>query len=186
MPLIFVETSNLFRNSSYQTINLLPMANEQAPYVNMILLQWELQNKRSEKLFAQISDEQFLLEVSSGKNTGRYLLGHLASVNDLLFNMLELGEPMHPELEKPFVTTSDKSGQDMPSVAELRQYWSDITAKLTSLFRAMEPTDWFKKHSLVNAEDFAKEPHRNKLNVLLTRIIHQGYHLGQIALLVKK
>jgi hypothetical protein len=44
----------------------------------------------------------------------------------------------------------------------------------------MQASAWFAKHNAVSAEDFAKEPHRNKLNVLITRTIHQGYHLGQM------
>ena len=155
-------------------------------FVNMVLLQWESQNKRSEKLFNSLSDERFMDEVSEGRNTGHYLLGHLAAVNDSLFAILELGQPLHPELEEPFVTLADRSGQEMPSVEELRVYWNEITQTLTKKFREMKPSEWFTKHSLVNAEDFAKEPHRNKLNVLITRIVHQGYHLGQIALLNTK
>ena len=36
---------------------------------------------------------------------------------------------------------------------------------------------------LQKPEDFIKEPHRNKLNVLLTRTTHLAYHAGQLALL---
>ena len=50
----------------------------------------------------------------------------------------------------------------------------------------MQPEDWFTKHSAISAEDFAKEPHRNKLNILINRTVHQGYHMGQLAYLVKK
>ena len=32
-------------------------------------------------------------------------------------------------------------------------------------------------------EDFIKEPHRNKLNIILTRTTHLSYHTGQLALL---
>jgi len=34
-----------------------------------------------------------------------------------------------------------------------------------------------------SAEDFAKEPHRNKLNIIISRTSHLQYHTGQIALL---
>ena len=49
----------------------------------------------------------------------------------------------------------------------------------------MQPEDWFQKHSSVSAEDFAKEPHRNKLNIMITRATHLAYHTGQMALLKK-
>lgn len=50
----------------------------------------------------------------------------------------------------------------------------------------LSPADWFAKHTAVSDEDFAKEPHRNRLNVLLSRTIHQSNHLGQLSLLKKK
>lgn len=162
------------------------MPNDQAFFVNMVLLQWETQNKRSEKLFAQLSDEQFMQEVSPGKNTGKYLLGHLAAVNDSLFTMFSIGKPMHPELEALYLSAPDSSGSQPQTVEELRKCWTEITHALTTIFREMDPAGWYTKHAAVNDADFALEPHRNKLNVLITRIVHQGYHLGQIALLIKK
>jgi len=35
----------------------------------------------------------------------------------------------------------------------------------------------------VSDEDFSKEPHRNKLNVIINRTNHMSYHLGQLILL---
>ena len=35
---------------------------------------------------------------------------------------------------------------------------------------------------IVSEEDFKKEPHRNKLNVMLSRVTHKASHLGQIDL----
>jgi hypothetical protein len=36
--------------------------------------------------------------------------------------------------------------------------------------------DWFSRHMLVSPEDFAKEPHRNKLNVIINRTNHMANH----------
>jgi hypothetical protein len=47
----------------------------------------------------------------------------------------------------------------------------------------MKPDDWFAKHTAVSAEDFAKEPFRNKLNIIVTRTTHLQYHIGQLQLL---
>ncbi|MBC7554999.1 MAG: hypothetical protein H7257_13600 [Taibaiella sp.] len=47
----------------------------------------------------------------------------------------------------------------------------------------MGAEDWFLKHNSVSAEDFVNEPHRNKLNILLTRTTHLSYHLGQFILI---
>jgi hypothetical protein len=39
-----------------------------------------------------------------------------------------------------------------------------------------------EKHTSVSAEDFAKEPHRNRYTILLTRTMHMALHFGQFVL----
>ncbi|HEY2728012.1 MAG TPA: DinB family protein [Parafilimonas sp.] len=157
-----------------------------ALFVKMILDAWQTQNKRVDDLINTLTDEQLKQETAPGRNTGVYLLGHLAAVNDRLFALLEAGERLHPELDAAFLDNPDKSGQQMPSVDELKKYWNEINIALTNQFNKMQPSAWFEKHNSVSAEDFAKEPHRNKLNVLITRTVHQGYHLGQMNYLKSK
>ena len=41
----------------------------------------------------------------------------------------------------------------------------------------------FEKHTAVSEEDFSKEPHRNKLNIVISRTSHLQYHTGQLVLL---
>ena len=156
-----------------------------AIFVKMVLSAWQTQNARVDELLKTISDEQLQQETAPGRNTGIYLLGHLAAVNDGLFTLLGLDERMHPELDGIFLDSPDKSGKKMPSINELKKYWSDINSKLNDHFNKLQPHEWFMKHTAVSEEDFIKEPHRNRLNVLITRGIHQGYHLGQMAYLKK-
>ena len=155
-------------------------------FVKMVLLAWQTQNARVNELVESLSDEQLLQDTAPGRNTGIYLLGHLAAVNDNLFQLLGLGERLHPELDDIFLDSPDESGKTMPQVDELKKYWNEINTKLTEYFNAMQPAEWFTRHTAVSAEDFAKEPHRNKLNVLITRATHQSYHLGQLAYLKNK
>jgi hypothetical protein len=49
-------------------------------------------------------------------------------------------------------------------------------------FASLSAADWLKKHGAVSAEDFVKEPLRNRLAILLGRTNHLAYHLGQLAL----
>jgi len=157
-----------------------------ALFVKMVLTAWQLQNTRADELVEGLSKEQLQQETAPGRNTGIYLFGHLAAVNDGIFTILGLGERLHPELDEIFVDTPDKSGRQMPSIETLKQYWKEINVALTNKFNAMQPDEWFQKHNSISAEDFAKEPHRNKLNVIITRTVHQGYHLGQMAYLKSK
>ena len=155
-------------------------------FVKMALTAWQLQNTRVDELIAQLSDESLMKETAPGRNTGIYLFGHSAAVNDGIFTILGVGERLHPELDEIFVDSPDKSGKQMPSIETLKQYWKEINTALTNKFNAMQPGEWFQKHNSISEEDFAKEPHRNKLNVIITRTVHQGYHLGQMAYLKGK
>ncbi len=152
----------------------------EAIFVKMVLLAWQTQNTRVNKLIESLSDEELLQETAPGRNTGIYLLGHLIAINDNLFKLLDLSERLHPELDIIFVDNPDKSGIAMPSADVLKMYWKEINAKLTDHFNKMETAEWFTRHTAVSEEDFIKEPHRNKLNVLITRTTHQSYHLGQL------
>ena len=155
-------------------------------FVKMSLSAWKTQNTKMDEFLAKLNDEELARETAPGRNTGSYLLGHLTAVNDSLFNFLGLGERMHPELDDVFLRSPDGSGKEMPGLQQLRAYWSEVNAALYNKVEAIPPPAWFEKHSAVSEEDFNKEPHRNKLNIILNRTTHQAYHLGQLAYLLSK
>jgi len=157
-----------------------------ALFVRMVMLAWQKENERVNELLENLSDEQLSQETAPGRNTGIYLLGHLAAINDNLFKILDAGERLHPELDAIFLDNPDKSGMEMPSIDELKKSWNEINAMLTDHFNKMQPAEWLTRHTLISEEDFVKEPHRNKLNVLINRTAHQSYHLGQLAYLKNK
>ena len=159
------------------------MQTQQQVFIKMTLDTWQAQNAKVDKLLNTLSDEQLSAEVAPKRNSGVYLIGHLAAVNDAMLPLLGFGEKLHPELEDTFIKNADKADLKKPSVVELKKYWNEINTKLTQHFNTMKPDDWFTKHNSVSAEDFAKEPHRNKLNIIISRSIHQGYHLGQLEFL---
>lgn len=156
---------------------------EKELFIKMVVSAWETQNKRLDDLLDKLPDEQIQSPVAPGRNRGIYLLGHLVAVNDAMLPILGFGEKLYPELEAIFLTNPDKAGLAMPTVTDLKKYWKEVNSTLTDHFTKMEPGDWFAKHTSVSAEDFAKEPQRNKLNILISRANHQSYHLGQLAFL---
>lgn len=162
------------------------VATEKELFVKMVIAAWEAQNKNADKLLDTLSDEQLSAEIAPGANRGIYLLGHLTAVIDGLLPLLGFGEKLYPQLEEIFLKNPDKSGLETPSVDELKKYWNEVNANLASHFNQTSSDEWFAKHTSVSAEDFAKEPHRNRLNVLISRTNHQSYHLGQLSLLAKK
>jgi hypothetical protein len=151
----------------------------------MILDNWYSTVANTDKLLNSLTDEQLQADIAPGRNSGTYLLGHLAAVNDRMLPLLGFEEASYPHLTDIFLTSPDKSGKEMPSVAELRKIWADTTTKLDKHFKALQPAEWLQKHTSVSEEDFAKEPHRNKLNVVLGRTTHLSNHLGQMLLLKK-
>jgi uncharacterized damage-inducible protein DinB len=155
-------------------------------FIKMVLSNWELQNKRLNDLLNNLTDEQLASETAPGRNTGIYLLGHLIAVNDAILPLLNLGDKLYPQLYEIFVEKADKSRQEFPPVSELKVCWKNVSDRLHEHFNNMPTEEWFKRHMSISEEDFAKEPHRNKLNVVINRTNHQSYHMGQLAYLQQR
>src|SRR5689334_11010886 len=128
--------------------------------IKMAITAWKTQNDRVDKILEKLTDEQLNQEIAPGKNSGTYLLGHLAAINDNLFPLFGLGDKIRPELYKIFVESADKAEGTRASAAELRKYWKEINEKLTSKIEAFTVADWLSRHNAVSETDFAKEPHR--------------------------
>ena len=153
--------------------------------IKMVLDGWHSKTGQLDKLLSELSDEQLQHEVAPGRNRGFYLLGHLTSLADSIFPLLG-HEKMAPHLFTPYVLTPDKENGALPGVKALRQEWAKVSTALAGKMTAIRPDEWFQKHTSITAEDFEKEPHRNKLNVVLSRIPHVDYHLGQMQFLKNK
>lgn len=143
---------------------------------------WKQVIGRFDKALAELSDEQLQRHVSPGRNRLYYLLGHLTAVHDRLFALLDVGERLHPELDEAFITNPDGTMADPLPAAELRKAWSEINARLTAAFEKFTPAHWLRRHTQVSEEDFAKDPTRNRLAVLLSRTNHVSFHTGQFVL----
>jgi uncharacterized damage-inducible protein DinB len=153
--------------------------------VQVAINSWRLVAERANKIFSNLTEDDSLKEVAPGKNRLIYLLGHLTAVHDAIFLILGLGERLHPELDAIFVSSPDKTGAQLPPVGELRKYWDEVNGKLLSQFATLSAEEWLQRHHAMSEEDYAKDPTRNRLAVLLNRTNHISYHLGQITLAVK-
>lgn len=151
--------------------------------VKMVLDRWYSQVKICDDLLNTLSNEQLEKEIAPGKNRGVYLLGHLVAVHDDMLRLLDWGEKLFPELYEPFIKSPDKAVKEIPSVTTLRELWKKSNEVINAKIESVQPEDWFTKHTAVSAEDFVKEPHRNKLNIMITRTSHLCYHNGQLVLL---
>jgi hypothetical protein len=151
--------------------------------IKSVLDSWYNHVSRTDNLLDTFTDEQLQNEIAPGKNRGIYLLGHLTAVHDRMLPLLNLGKQHYPHFDDIFITSPDKAAKEMPPASELRIYWKNVNEALAKHFSHMQPDDWFQKHTSVSDADFAKEPYRNKLNVLVSRTNHLAYHFGQLLLL---
>jgi hypothetical protein len=99
--------------------------------------------------------------------------------------LLRFEDSLYPELKPIFIDAADKTISVIPPAHQLREQWEKVNGKLLSHFNSLRPEEWFTRHASISEEDFVKEPHRNRLNVLLSRTTHLSYHRGQVALLGK-
>jgi len=156
--------------------------NDKQLFVKMALDTWNERINATSKLVDELSDEQLMNEVASGRNRGIYLVGHLAVVHDMMLPLLHFQEMLHPEMKPPFIDAADKT-VELPPVQQVRQYWKAVHDTLMGHMTALPAEEWFTRHASISEEDFAKEPHRNRLNLLMNRTNHLSYHRGQLALL---
>jgi len=146
---------------------------------------WKIQIDRADKFFSSLDEGQLQKEIAPGKNRVVYLWGHLIAVHDAMLPLLDIGPRRYPELDAPFLTGADRAVATLPSLAELKSRWDEINGALLDAFGRFSASDWVAKHTVVSAEDFAQNPLRNRLSVLLSRTAHVGYHLGQCVLAPK-
>jgi uncharacterized damage-inducible protein DinB len=153
--------------------------------VQVAINSWRLVLERTNKIFSALTEDELLKEVAPGRNRLIYLWGHLTAIHDAMFPILGLGERLRPELDAIFVSSPDKTGAQLPPAGELRKYWDEVNTKLLAQFTTLSADEWLQRHYAASEEDYAKDPTRNRLAVLLSRTNHMSYHLGQITLALK-
>lgn len=151
--------------------------------IKMVLDRWFAQIKNLDDNLAALTDEQLQKEIAPGRNRGIYLLGHLIAVHDDMVILLNFGDKLFPQLNEPFIKSPDKTVAEIPSAKELRSNLARQNEVMAEKIKNLQPDEWFQRHTAVSPEDFIKEPHRNKLNIMITRTSHLAYHLGQLVLI---
>jgi uncharacterized damage-inducible protein DinB len=151
--------------------------------LQICLLQWDQYNRRMLKTLESIPNENFTTPITPDSNSPSWILGHLADTDDALLELFGISKRLYPELNKIYHHERDTNQQGHLSKDELIIRWKAVVAELDKHFKQWNEGDWLSRHMAVSAEDFAKEPHRNKLNVMLSRVSHKASHLGQLALI---
>ena len=147
-----------------------------------VLGSWKTTITRLNTLFDGLSDAEFYQEIAPDRNRVIYLLGHLTAVHDQTLEVLGFGTRSHPELDDVFIKNPDRALELSSSIADLMSSWEEVNRRLDDGMRSLKPEQWVGRHRSVSDEDFAKDPTRSCLNVVLNRTNHAGYHLGQLML----
>lgn len=155
-------------------------------FVRMAVDAWSSEIKATNALLEKLTDEQLMREIAPSRNRGIYLLGHLTCTHDRMMPLLRFQDALHPELNKPFHDEADKAVADLPAVTQLRAQWKEVNDILLDHMKRLPAEEWFTRHANISEENLPKEPHRNRLNVLLSRTNHLAYHRGQLVLLANK
>jgi hypothetical protein len=90
-----------------------------------VVKQWELITLQATRLLNQLTDEDLNRQVAPGKNTGKYIIGHLIAINDAIPQNLGIAESQHPELMNSYVSQPDGVAEDVLSLDELRMLWKE-------------------------------------------------------------
>ena len=150
--------------------------------IDICFLQWTTYNTRMQKLFDTISDENFNKPITPSGNSPSWILGHLTDTDDALLELFGIGSRKFPELKNIYNHEKGQNQGGHLSKSDLLTKWKTINNDLETAFKSWGEKEWLGRHTAVSEEDFKKEPHRNKLNVMLSRVSHRASHLGQIAM----
>lgn len=150
--------------------------------IEICLLQWTTYNMRMQKIIDSIGEQNFNSPVSPNGNSPSWLFGHLADTDDKLLELFGIRSRLYPELEKIYHHERGINQTGHLSKQDLNAKWKAISAELDRAFKSWSESDWMSKHTAVTEDDFKKEPHRNRLNVMLSRVGHKASHLGQVAM----
>jgi hypothetical protein len=150
--------------------------------VDGVLRNWKFNTDRFEAFVRDLTDEQLEARVAPGRNRLLYLLGHIAAVHDRMLPLLGIGARQHQNLDAFFLESPDGGTASPVPVARLKEILLEVDGTLSSALNAWTPTDWLAKHTSVSDEDFAREPHRNRMSIVLSRNTHLAFHYGQVIL----
>ncbi|MEQ8302914.1 MAG: DinB family protein [Cyclobacteriaceae bacterium] len=150
--------------------------------LDICLLQWTANNKRTFKILEDLEDKKFNVPIVPGGNSPSWIMGHLADTDDRLFELLGIGDRKYPELGTIYHHEKGSNQTGHLSKTELLKKWTHIVAELDKAFSSWSEAEWLGRHTAVSEEDFAQQPQRNRLNVMLGRVSHKTSHLGQLSM----
>ena len=153
--------------------------------VRTAVASWTINVDRANRLFAGASEARLQQEIAPGRNRLIYLWGHLIAVHDAMLPLLGIGPRRYADLDAAFLEGADRAVDLTITRDELKARWDATNGALQAAFDRFTAAEWLSRHTAVSEADFAANPLRNRLAVVLNRAAHVSYHLGQAALAPK-
>lgn len=163
------------------TLQHLPSYMHEKLIIDQCLRAWEQRVAQATKLLDALSEWAMDTEVAPGRNKVVYIIGHLLVVHDKLVEGMEFGERSFAHLDSLFLDAQQPDAV-YPETAWIKENWTALHQFLNQKLSEMTVAEWLSKHIYVSAEEFATQPERNKLNLLISRTNHLSSHNGQLAL----
>jgi hypothetical protein len=149
--------------------------------IGLNITAWDVRLAQVNKQLEKLGPASAAKEITTGGNPVVYILGHLVAVHDNMVEGMNFGARSYPELDGHFL----KPYQPETAYAtfeELMVKWHAVNARLKEGMSGLTVDGWLARHHYVSEADFAKEPHRCVLNLLISRTMHLAHHSGQLAL----
>lgn len=153
------------------------------PTSDFVYQQWKmLINDWIDGLLKSFKDEDYLIEISPGKNHGVFILGHLVASDDDFSLYMGKGDFLFPEYQDMFASGSPlKPASEYPTVKEILEKWKAVCDKNEKIYQELTDAELSEYHEL--CKDPEKDWFKTKARVVQAWQLHQNYHAGQLAVI---
>lgn len=133
----------------------------------------------------ELSDEEFKMELSPGKNHGIWILGHLITSDDDFSVYMGKGDLLFPEYAELFGQGSKlQPAESYSEVSILKERWKQIIEKNNKIYVDLKDSEL--EETPENMTGDMENYFKNKGKVIMAWQLHQMYHGGQLSVLVAR
>lgn len=132
-----------------------------------------------------LSDSEFEMELSPGKNHGVWILGHLIASDDDFSVYMGKGELMYPDYSELFGQGSKlQKISTYPAVSKLREQWKEIFMKNKRIYENLKDEEFEDIPENMDGESLKYFTSKGK--IVMAWQLHQMYHGGQLSVLASR
>ena len=151
------------------------------PIISAYLEQFDIMVGWIDQHLNALSDNELEAEISPGRNTGIWVLGHLiASMDDIGLYLSNADKDYKDYWELFGPGSKGTSDKQYPSVTDMREKWIKVNEKAKKIIAALPEEELQNNHN--NTSD-KTDFYKTKQRVIDCWILHQMYHAGHLGIL---